>query len=795
MLKNYFKIAFRNLWRHKAFSLINIIGLAAGMSASLLIYFYVSLELSYDTYHTRADRIYRLVTHVRTPSEDHFFGAAPAMGPALRNDFPEVQKMARVQSIDLLVQKDDKTFQEDNILLADSSLFDIFSFPFLKGDPRTALVDPFSVVLSETAARKYFGKSDPMGQSLLLDEKFSLKVSGIMKDIPLNSHFRSDIIVSMTTLSQKLNPGMDTTAWNSFGGHTYLLFPEGANPQFLQAQLPAFIQKYAGKVMQKEHVFFTLSLEPLKSIYLHSKYGSAESGNIYNVYIFSIIAVFILVIACINFINLTTARSMERAKEVGIRKVIGSSRSQLVAQFLGESILLCLIAFLLSCLFFVLLLPVFNTVSGKIISPGVFQQPKDLLPLFLTALSVGLAAGLYPAIMLSGFRPALVLKGRFTSGRKGILLRQILVVLQFTIAIVLITGTLVAWLQLHYMRNQPLGFKKDQMMAINFHNDRQDKSQYETFKQQLLQIPGVLSACASSSLPSTGYGNGLVQIQNAAGEMQTAGLDMFFVDYDFFKQYQIQLVAGRGFSNDFSTDQQSTMIVNEATVKKFGYTSPAEIIGRRFAQGPEGTIIGVVKNFHYRSLQEEITPLVFHTEPRAYGLISLSLANRNLPSTLAAIENKWKQLDPQHPFSYFFVDEAFNKQYRGEENFGRLFLYFSVFAIFISCLGLLGLAQYSTLQRTKEIGIRKVLGASVSGIVHLLSRDFLKLVGIAFILGSPIAAWTMHKWLEKFAYRISIHWWVFGIVGLTAFLIALFTVSFQAIRAAISNPVHSLRAE
>lgn len=795
MLKNYFKIALRNLWRHKIFSLINIIGLAAGMSAALLIYLYVSFELSYDTYHTKANRIYRLVTHVRTPSEDHFFGAAPAMGPALRNDFPEVQKMARTQSISLQIQKDDKTFQEDNILLADSSLFDIFSFPFLKGDPRTALVDPFSVVLSETAARKYFGTSDPMGKSLLLDGKFNLKVSGIMKDIPLNSHFRSDILVAMTTLSQRLNPGMDTTAWNNFGGHTYLLLPEGADPQHIQTQLPAFIQKYAGKMMQKEHIFFTLSLEPLKSIYLHSKYGSAENGNINNVYIFSVIAIFILVIACINFINLTTARSLERAKEVGIRKVIGSTRTQLIAQFLGESILLCLIALLLSCLFCILLLPVFNTISGKTISPGIFHQPKDLLPLFITALTVGLAAGLYPAVILSGFRPALVLKGRYTSGSKGILLRQILVVIQFTIAIVLITGTFVAWLQLHYMRSQPLGFKKDHMMAITFNNDRQSKQQSETFKQELLQIPGVLSACASSSLPSTGYGNGLLQIENRSGEMQTAGLDMFFVDYDFFRQYQIQLVAGRGFSKDFSADQEKTMIVNEAAVKKFGYTSAADIIGRRFAQGQQGTIIGVVKDFHYRSLQEEIAPLVFHTEPGAYGLISLNIANKNIPATIAAIEKKYKQLDPNHPFNYFFVDEAFNKQYKGEENFGKIFLYFSVFAIFISCLGLLGLAQYSTLQRTKEIGIRKVLGASVAGIVHLLSRDFLKLVGIAFIFGIPIAGWAMHRWLEEFAYRTSIHWWVFGIVGLMAFLIALFTVSFQAIRAAVSNPVNSLRAE
>src|SRR5258708_4032617 len=770
-------------------------GLGAGMSACLLIYLYVSFELSYDSYNPRAKRMYGLVNHVRPPSEDHFFGAAPAMGPALRNDFPEVLAMARVMPIGLLVQKDTKIFQEDNILIADSSLFSIFSFPFVKGDPHTALTDPFSVVLSETAARKYFGNADPIGQSLLLDQKFSLKVSGIMQDIPPNSHFRSDIIVSMTTLSQKLNPGMDTTAWNGFGGHTYLLFPEGFDPQHLQAQLPAFIQKYAGKVMQKDHVFFTLSLEPLKSIYLHSKYGSPESGNINNVAIFSVIAAFILMIAGINFINLTTARSMERAKEVGIRKVIGSSRKQLIAQFLGESVLLCLIAFLLSCLFSVFLLPVFSGLDGKIMSVGMCQWQGNLIPLLAVALALGLVAGLYPAFILSGFRPALVLKGRFTSGHKGILLRQILVVFQFTIAIILITGTLVAWLQLHYMRSQPLGFKKDQMMAIDFHSDPQFPNQYEIFKQQLLQIPGVLSACASSSLPGTGYRNGLVQIENNAGEMQTAGLDMFLVDYDFFNQYKIQLVAGRGFSKAFSTDPEKSLIVNEATVKKFGYTSPAAIIGKRFSQGPEGTIIGVVKDFHYRSLQEEIQPLLFHIEPRAFRLISLNLSNSTIPATLASIESKWKQLAPDRPFSHFFVDEAFNKQYRSEENFGKIFLYFALFAIFISCLGLLGLSQYSTLQRTKEIGIRKVLGATVPGIIHLLSRDFLKLVGIAFILGSPIAAWAMHNWLQEFAYRTHIHWWLFGIVGLAAFLIALFTVSFQAIKAAISNPVKSLRAE
>lgn len=795
MLRNYFKIAFRNLRQHKVFSLINIFGLATGMSACLLIYLYVSFELSYDTYHTRANRIYRVVTHVRTPSEDHFFGAAAAVGPALRHDFPEVLQMARIQSIGLLVEKDANKFQEDNILIADSSLFSIFSFPFRKGDPKTALTDPFSVVLSETAARKYFGGADPMGQSLRLDQKFSLKVTGIIKDIPVNSNFRSDIIVSMTTLSQKLHPGMDSTVWNGFSGHTYVLLPENADPLHLQNQLPAFIQKYAGRVMQEAHVQFTLSLEPLKSIYLHSKYGSPESGNISNVYIFSFIAVFILLIACINFINLTTARSMERAKEVGIRKVIGSSKNQLVVQFLGESILLCLIAFLLACLFAVLLLPLFNSLSGKVISPGIFTHPYNLILLLEIALSIGLAAGLYPAFVLSNFRPATVLKGRFSSGRKGILLRQILVVVQFTIAVIMIAGTLIAYLQLHFMRSQPLGFKKEQMLAINYHNDRQVKDQYEIFKRQLLQIPGVLSACASSSLPSTGYGNGLLQIENKTGEMQTAGLDMYFVDYDFLKQYQIDILAGRGFSKDFPTDPEKAMLVNEAAVTRFGYHSPAEIIGKRFSQGPQGTIIGVVKNFHYRSLQEEIKPLVFHVNSDAYGLISLNISAKNMPATLAAIGNKWKELDPQHPFSYFFVDEAFNKQYTGEENFGRLSFYFSLFAIFISCLGLLGLALYSTLQRTKEIGIRKVMGASVPRIVGLLSVNFLKLVGIAFILGSPIAWIGMRKWLEGFAYRTPIEWWIFAVVGLTAFLIALFTISFQAVRAAIANPVGSLRTE
>ena len=793
MIKNYLKIAFRNLWRHKVFSFINIMGLTVGMTAFFLIFLYVKFEMSYDSFHSKADRIYRIVADLKTPTET-INGDRPAwaVAPHIKIDFPEVESMVRVDGASLLVRKGDIKFQEDNTMFADSSFFHVFDFKLLRGDPKTALKDQFSIVFSETAAKKYFGNADPIGQTVLLtDGNFNAKVTGVMQDIPENSQIKADMLVSMTTVTEKFNKGLDDQ-WGNYSATAYLLLKPGTNAKALEAKFPAFLQRRNGDEMKQLQMFPTLFLEPLRYVYLYTTRDGNKSGNIVNVYIFSIVAVFILLIACFNFVNLTTARSAERAKEVGIRKVVGAGKLQLARQFIGESVLLCVIAFLLSVLFSALLLPLFNQLSGKIISHNIFSHPQYLLMLLLTAIGIGVLAGIYPALVLSSFQPVTVLKGRFATSTKGILLRKGLVVAQFTISIALIIATIVVYNQMNFMRSQDLGFNKDQKMILDTHGD----SLKIALKQEITSLPNVISTAMAGSVPGGGNPGAYSKIQNAKGEMQIANLDLYFVDYDYIPQYKMKMLAGRAFSRDFGSDTTQAMVVNEAAMKMFGYTSPQQIIGRKFDQwGRQGMVIGVVKDFHFRSLQEVIKPLSMRIEPNGCDLISVNISPVNLQSTIASIESKWKTLIPHRPFSYYFLDEFFDKQYRSEDRFGKLFLNFAVLAIFISCLGLLGLASYSTMQRTKEIGVRKVMGASVANIVNLLSKDFLKLVIISFVISAPIAWYFMHKWLLGFAYRINVSWWIFVAAGISALLIALLTVSFQAIKAAIANPVTSLRTE
>ena len=793
MIKNYLKIAFRNLWRHKAFSFINIMGLAVGMTAFYLIFLYVKFELSYDSFNTKADRTYRIVCDLKTPTETiNANGCSWAVPSHLSLDFPEIESFVRLSNASLLVRKGDIKFQEDNTLFADSSFFKIFDYKLLKGNPATALKNQLSIVLSETAAKKYFGDANPIGQNVLLTaDGFNATITGVMQDMPENSQIKADMLVSMTTLTQKFNPDLDNQ-WGNYGSYSFLLLKPGTNAKNLEAKFPAFLEKRNGDEMKKMQMYPTLLLEPLRDVYLRSTRDSSKTGNITNVYIFSIVAVFILLIACFNFVNLTTARSAERAKEVGIRKVVGAAQSQLARQFIGESIILCLIAFILSVILSALLIPVFNQLSGKIVSHHIFSHASYLLVLFFTAIAIGVLAGIYPALVLSSFQPITVLKGRFATSLKGILLRKGLVIAQFAISIGLIIATIVVYNQMNFMRSQDLGFNKDQKMIIDTHGD----SSKITFKQSISSLPNVISTAMAGSVPGGGNPGAYSQIENKKGDMQIANLDLYFVDYDYIPQYKMKMLAGRAFSRDFGTDTTEAMIVNEAAMKLFGYSDPNEIVGRKFDQwGRKGMIIGVVKDFHFRSLQEVIKPLSMRIEPNGCDLVSVNVSSNNLPSTIAAIENKWKTIIPNRPFSYYFLDEFFDKQYRSEDRFGKLFLNFAILAIFISCLGLLGLASYSTTQRTKEIGIRKVMGASVANIVNLLSKDFIKLVFIAFFIAAPIAWWFMHKWLQGFAYRINISWWIFLVAVLLAVLIALITVSFQAIKTAVANPVKSLRTE
>jgi putative ABC transport system permease protein len=793
MFKNYFKIAFRNLWRHRVFSGINILGLTVGMTACFLIFLYVRFELSYDKFHSKGDRIYRIICDIKTPTETMKPGGpAWAVGAHLMGGFPQLEAAVRTTSDEILVRKGNIKFQEKNSLWADSSFFEMFDFILIKGNKRTVLNDPLNIVFSESAAKKYFGNSDPVGQTVLITgDGLTAKITGIMKDIPENSMIKADMIVSMNTITRKLYPGLDDQ-WANYGNRTYVLLKPGTNAAVFQKQLPAFLEKNNGGQMKELNMYPTLMLEKFPDAYLTSVRNDNNSGSIKNVYIFSIVAVFILLIACFNFINLTTARSAERAKEVGIRKVVGAERQQLTRQFIGESVLVCVIAFILTLGAAALLLPSFNKLAGKTLSNSIFENIGFVGILFLASIGIGVLAGLYPALVLSSFKPVTVLKGRFSTGTKGILLRKGLVVSQFTISIALIISTIIVYLQMSFMRNQDLGFSKDQMMVIDSNGDPAK----DAFIHEVKGLPNVKSVSASSSVPGGGNAGAYSKIQNVKGEMQIANLDVYFVDFDYLKQFDMKLAAGRGFSRDFITDTAQAMILNEAAVKMFGYRSAKDAVGRDFDQwGRKGKIIGVMKDFHYKGLQQEIKPLSMRIEPTRCGLVSIKVSANNLPATISAIENKWNALIPARPFSYFFLDEFFNDQYKSEQRFGKLFLNFAILAIIISCLGLLGLASYNTMQRTREIGIRKVLGASIPNIVNLLSKDFLKLVGIAIMIASPIAYFAMHKWLNDFAYRIPISWWIFVVAAVSATLIAIITVSFQAIKAAVSNPVTSLRSE
>jgi putative ABC transport system permease protein len=798
MFRNYLLVAFRNLWRHRVFSMINLLGLAVGMASFLLISRYVAFERSYDAFNVKADRIYRINCDTKTETEVIHTGVtAGPHGPSIKANFPEVEEQVRINFNSILVKNGDRRFQENNVLAADSTFFDIFTFPFVRGNPATALQHPFDAVLSEAAAKKYFGDADPVGQSLLFD-KDRVRITGVIRDIPENSQFRSDIILSMSTFSSQ-NKGYGT-GWGGFDWFTYLLLKPGADPARLQAALQPFVNEKTADITKSIGMSYTLFLQPLREVHLSpqlNNYGVGDpNGSKSNVMIFSIVAAFILLIACINFVNLTTARASERAREVGIRKAIGAVRMQLTIQFLFESVLLCLFAFGLAVALCNLLHPLFTGLLQKNI-PLNNAHGDYVIELLSTALGIGLLAGIYPALVMSGFNPIYVLKGRFTATRSGMAMRRVLVVLQFTVSTVLIIGVIVVYNQLRYMQSQDLGFAKDQTLAINFYGDSAVQANQERLRQEIAATPRVKTVTFSSNEPGTAPDNWYFQVENPTGKLQGINLNFYVVDFNFFPAYKMKMAAGRAFSGDFTTDSTKAIVINEAAARSLGYIDPIKAVGKKYNMwGVDGNIVGIAKDFHYRSLQEEIQPLGFRVmNPGFYNIVSVGVSGDHLPSTVAALQQKWRQIVPGRPFSYTFVDQDFEKLYSSEDRFQSVFVYFGLLAIFISCLGLLGLAAYSTIQRFKEIGIRKVLGASITTIVGLLSKEFLKLVFIALLISCPIAWFAMHSWLAEFAYRTSIAWWVFPLAAATAVLITFLTVGFHAVKAAIADPVDSLRTE
>ncbi len=813
MLRNYLKIAFRNLVKYKGYSSINILGLAIGMACCILILLYVQDELSYDQHHIRADRIFRVSRqwfNSDGSSSLHLGHVAPPFAPLLKNDFSEVIHAVRMmEGGSPLIHHGDKVFQEDGFFFADSDIFGIFTLPLVKGDPKTALENPNNVLLTEATARKYFGDLDPIDKTITFEYpgtvKVDLKVTGVLEEIPRNSHFHFDFLGSMKALEQAFGD-QEFKSWGSNNYSTFLLLPQGYDPAQLEAKFPAFLDKHMSSANQtrKPSERNKLHLWALTDIHLYSHLDSEieSNGNITYVYIFASVAFFILLIACINFINLATARSANRMKEVGLRKVVGADRSRLIKQFLGESIFLAVISLIFAVALVQFSLPWFNNFVGRELALNLSQKFSNLLYLIGIALLVGLAAGSYPAFFLSRFQAATVLKGTKVLGMGSHSpLRRALVIFQFAISIILIISMGVVYNQLEYCNNKELGLNKEQILVLPA--DSQIFQRYATVKNRLLQHPNIVSVAASKRVPSGRLldSSGARILDGENSERLHFHIANVRIDHDFLDTYGIQLAAGRNFSVDFPTDSTEAFILNETAVKKIGWASADDAVGRAFGYGGrEGRIIGVVKDFHYESLHQPITPIVMIIGSGWLNQISVRIqADRpeDIAATLGFLGQIWQEYRPNFPFEYDFLDQRYAQLYQNEHALGRIFIIFSVLAVFVACLGLFGLASYTAEQRTKEIGVRKVLGASVSSVILLLSTDFTKLVIFATLVAWPLAYFAMDRWLQDFAYRISINsqYDTFVWSAVLAFAIAVLTVIYQAVKAAISNPVKALRYE
>jgi putative ABC transport system permease protein len=803
MFKNYIKVAFRNLWRNKSFSAINVFGLAIGLAICLLITLFVFDELSYDRFNTKADRIYRVNSDFKVNGSlfNDRSSAAP-MGATLVKEYPQIEDATRLVSIGrTLVKKDNETLTEPNTFYADPNLFNIFTIPMITGDPKTALVQPNSIVISESLARKYFSTTDVIGKTLHLDNTADYKITGVIKNMPAQSHLHFNLIKAMSGYANSRQTG-----WLSEQFDTYLLTRPGVTQLQVDDMLKQVTKKYSepelknylhssiADLEQKGDHYRFVSI-PLTKIHLYSTTNLEvePTGNIQYVYIFMVIAVFILLVACINFMNLSTARSAGRSKEVGVRKVLGSGRGNLISQFLVESVITSFIASAMGLFIAALLLPYFNQLAGKQITFGLISSAWLLPVLCLIALIVGLLAGSYPAFFLSAFQPIQVLKGKLASGFKGSVLRNTLVVFQFSTVIILIVGTLVIYSQLNYIRNKDLGYNRDQVLIIQ--NTASLYTHAKVFKHDVLKIEGVKSGTITGNLPTSTLDNTQVYSRDAAQSPgQVFSIQTLEVDEGYFPALEMKIVKGRNFSAQIQSDS-TAMIINETAAKLLGYQEPLNKsiyeYTRRF------NVIGVVKDFNTGSLRSKIPPMVFMLGNNR-GAMAFRVEANKTPSIISQIETLYHSADAKmagQPFQYNFMDDEFNRIYQSEQNTGKIFVSFAFFAILIACLGLFGLVTYAAEQRTKEIGIRKVLGASAGNIVAMLSNDFLKLIGIAAIISAPVAWYAMNKWLQDFAYHTSINLWVFVVAGVLAVLITIVTVSFRAIKAALTNPVISLRSE
>ncbi len=815
MLKNYLTLAFRNLSKRKGYSILNILGLAIGITCCLLIFQYVSYERSYDQFEPKAKQIVRLRLDSYQQGKLAWQSATsyPGIGPALKRDYPEVENFCRLIDNNLVLanSKTNAKFKETKGYYADPAAIEMLGVKLIKGDPSKALNNTNNIIISESMAKKYFGNEETLGQRLEIRDgnapkDYSYEISGIFKDYPVNSHLIINYLVSYATLNSELKLSGDTSnaAETSFGWYdfyTYLQLKSGTDLKSFESKLPGFCERYINsKEWNKaNNVKDALSVIPLSDIYLYSNYNQeAEvNGNGRSVSFMFLIGFIIMAIAWINYINLATARSVERGKEVGVRKVLGAGRAHLVRQFMLESLILNFVAAAIALVAAFISSPAFNSLMGRADTAG-FKLSADYWLMFASIFVFGtLLSGLYPAFVMSGYKPVMVLRGAFKNTSKGLLLRKGLIILQFSISVILIAGTIVVFRQVSFMRHQDLGININQTLVLDGAQTLKDslyQTSYQPFKDEILRQTGVKSMSASTTVPGEEiyWTSGIKRLNPPNSESVT--LYHLGIDYDFIPQFQLKLVAGRNFSKDFRTDEKAA-ILNEQAVSLLGFKNAEEAINQKIIRRDTLTIIGVIQSFHHQGLQKAIDPQLILLRPNTRNSYSIKLSSNNMAKSVAAIQNIWNKHFPGDPFNYFFLDEFYNAQYKADQQFGKVFTLFAMLAILIACFGLLGLSSYNILQRTKEVGIRKVLGASTRSVIYILSKDFLMLVLIAFVLAVPVTWWIMHKWLEDFAYRINIGWWVFIVAGLLSVLIALVTISFQAIKAAIANPVKSLRTE
>jgi ABC-type antimicrobial peptide transport system permease subunit len=791
MFQNYLKVTWRNIKRYKGYSSINIIGLAVGLACCILILFWVQDELSYDRFHAQTDDLYRAVTEYhKTVPATHYWPVCAPLAPALKEDYPEIIKATRFTRLrrGQLVKYGEKSLLETQICLTDPDFFEMFTFPLVQGDPSQALPNPNSLVLTEEMAIKYFGSENPMGKTLNINNEYDFTVTGIAKNVPHNTHLQFDFLIPFIRIEYFEQNWAVLDNWTLSGYATYVQIQKDTSLQELNHKIKDYIQKHAAESKD------LLYLQPLKDIHLYSShilFGIEGQGNIKYVYIFSVVAFFVLIIACINFMNLATARSSNRAKEVGLRKVVGARRPQLIGQFFCESVLMALLSLILAVVLVELFLPAFRNLSGKPLDSGFSGNINILLAIVVMTLVTGFLSGTYPALFLSSLRPAKVLKGRLKTEGRGYLFRKILVVSQFSLSILLIICTVLVSNQVDYMRNRKLGLDKEQVVYIPIRSELAEK--YDPLKIELLKSAGIRNVAASSNIPTYGV---ILTLDYISWEGKDPDdikvLHVTSTGYDFIETLNMEIIEGRSFSEEHPSDENA-VVINETARKIIGMENP---VGKKLMlRDTELPIIGIVKDYHFRSLHSEIEPLLLVNDPSLYRFILIKLESRDIPTTLASIESTWMAFFPDTPFEYHFLDEAYGKLYRTEQRMGTLFNYFTGLAIVISCLGLFGLASFMAEKRTKEIGIRKVLGASVSGVVILLNREFIKWVLIANVVAWPVAYYAMSKWLQGFAYRTNMGIWIFALAALAAFAIAVVTVSFQSIKAALANPADSLRYE